>query len=309
MKHMIGRGPRPWVILSIAVAVAMFLMAGAREARAASASSVFDWSISNYYASGPVNPGFTGYSLRNETAVTVQNQTYLVYGVRDYGINLVWGYRPASANIRFERQSGSGPLKYGEPVAIEVGGGGYLKHQSRLFGIDLVWSSTPVYQWRIFGQGKKIGDVVSTADKVGLYNTSYYTGYMVYQTRDYGINLDWKGGALPPSTASVSLGYRFPSFGALSCTGSVTFRLTPISLTGTIGISTQTFAHTPASSTFPSFGYCYREVVAIGLRAGTWRIDANISGIPGSCQVVLSVNSSAFFTAGVAGCSTSLGYP
>jgi hypothetical protein len=79
-------------------------------------------------------------------------------------------------------------IKYHEAIAIYVKGGGYLKYGERSYGINLVWSKTPVYEWEITGD--KIGDEVQSGVKVGLYNR-FIKNHVVYCARPYGINLKW----------------------------------------------------------------------------------------------------------------------
>jgi hypothetical protein len=114
----------------------------------------------------------------------------LVYGSR-FGdnINLVWGDPGKSDNIRFVRQSGSKePIKYDEPIAINVRGGSFLVYEGGRWGINLGWSGTPKYEWRI--RGGQAGATVETARPVRLHST-VENDDLIYESRDSGINLKW----------------------------------------------------------------------------------------------------------------------
>jgi hypothetical protein len=191
MEQMRTRGARTWTLLGLAALLGMLLTAlsltaGGTKAHAATATSVYDWQIYDHGWYNPIHTGVTRYALFNRT-----NASYLRYGSRSYGINLVWSQSPDPGNIRFDSLSG-GDLRSGDFMAVRVDGGGYLKYGERSFGINLVWSATPVYEWRVFGEGRANGALLtSSSGRVGLYNTR--TGaYLVYGTRSWGINLVWK---------------------------------------------------------------------------------------------------------------------
>jgi hypothetical protein len=112
----------------------------------------------------------------------------LVYGSREYGINLVWGDAGRSDNVRFQRQSGNGGLKFGEPIAINIKGGGFLHYERREYGINLVWKDSPFFEWRIMGGTE--GADVHAGRVVALFNT-VESDYLFYDPRTYGINLKW----------------------------------------------------------------------------------------------------------------------
>jgi hypothetical protein len=123
---------------------------------------------------------------------------YVKYGSRDYGINLVWGSAPTN-NVRFLRAAGSGPLRFGDTIAVHIASGGYVKYGSRTWGINLVWSSSPVYEWQV--EGGTVGQVVYTNQRVRLVNRTERSG-MVYCRRPTGINLAWQ------DNCTEALGYR-----------------------------------------------------------------------------------------------------
>jgi hypothetical protein len=132
-----------------------------------------------------------------------------VYGRREYGINLVWAKRKqqrdygAPANFTLSRASGaSDPIKYGEVVALREQTGGYIYYKQRKYGINLDFSSRPVYEWEVRGGasgtpvvGRNQGDAPGNISDVviSLYNRTVNC-YVVYGKREYGINFVWKGG-------------------------------------------------------------------------------------------------------------------
>ncbi|MCG3127868.1 MAG: hypothetical protein CHACPFDD_02740 [Phycisphaerae bacterium] len=144
-----------------------------------------------------------GQKVQSGAAYTLVNRNCgdaLVYGERDYGINLKWANaKKAGKSIHVEAESGS-VVKFGSKVAIKVDGGGYLKYEERRWGINLKWSPTPVYEWEI--QGGTAGQPVTTGVAVSLYNT-VEKDHMIYCKRPWKvINLGWEddciAGVRPP---------------------------------------------------------------------------------------------------------------
>ncbi len=110
----------------------------------------------------------------------------LVYEERTWGINLGWS-NTASGNVFFERADGaSDPLRYGEPIAVRIKDQGYLCYGSRDHGIDLVWSDSPKYEWRILGGNPR--DLIDSTLPVSLYNETNQD-YVIKGPRDIGIDL------------------------------------------------------------------------------------------------------------------------
>jgi hypothetical protein len=107
----------------------------------------------------------------------------LVYEERTWGINLGWS-KTASGNVLFERADGaSDPLRYGEPIAIRIKDQGYLCYGSRSHGIDLVWSDSPKYEWRILGGNPR--DLIDSTLPVSLYNETNQD-YVIKGLRELG---------------------------------------------------------------------------------------------------------------------------
>jgi hypothetical protein len=206
------------------------------------------------------------------------------YGEREYGINLIWDSSGKSLqNISLEVISGSSDsIKDGEPVAIKVDGGGYLRYAEREYGINarcereyginLKWSPTPVYEWEIRGiEGQGQIGTLYTESNIGIYNRTHQQ-YIVYCKREYGINLSWQkdckrfappeGDPQVPNSASVVLSYSTGLLADVPCYGDLSWKFTPVKLTGSSGKSVR----------FRINGGC--RVVVSTLRPGTWRIQA-----------------------------------
>jgi hypothetical protein len=173
-----------WLAVALGALLAGFSLANGPPAQAAGAE---DWYIRSSDPFGSaVRDGTRIYRLVN--ASNPSSSDVLAHGQREHGIHLVWQNPSGQTNIRFERQAGSGTVRYGERVAIYVQGGGYLKYQVQPRGIDLGFSASPVYQWEIFGG--TYGQSVYTDRAVGLRNT-HTQRPAVYGEREYGINVIW----------------------------------------------------------------------------------------------------------------------
>jgi hypothetical protein len=114
----------------------------------------------------------------------------LAYGERSFGINLVWrDCAEIPANIRFVRRDYSHTsVRFYERLALWVAGGGYIRYGKREWGINLVWSSTPVFEWVI--RGGSTGTRVHFGSRVSLWNTTRRDD-VKYCKRRWGINLRW----------------------------------------------------------------------------------------------------------------------
>ena len=129
-----------------------------------------------------VYPGYQ-YKLWN-----LENNNMLVYKQQRVGIDLDFVPDPKNGfeGIKFERKSGSGPLKFGEPVAIYAVGGGYLRWEDHNTVRDLGFSPTPIYEWKFTGQPN--GTVIETGFAMGLVNTRI-NAYLKWYYDLFGVNL------------------------------------------------------------------------------------------------------------------------
>lgn len=95
----------------------------------------------------------TGYNL-----FCSANNQYLTYGKEPFGINIVWATGNADKKVHFHLPDNKErELLTGEPFALGLGGGDeFLYYTNRSIGMNLAWSSAPVFQWRLCGiDGKK----------------------------------------------------------------------------------------------------------------------------------------------------------
>jgi len=182
--------PRWMAFGAIACVVALVGVAAAPARDANVQAHLSSWQIRS--AKANFAPIYGGDRVR---LVNQRSTRAVSYGAREYGINLVWSDPNGSNNITFRPMESLGRwLEFGDRVAVHVSSGGYLKYGAREYGINLVWSSTPVYEWRIYGVGRPgAGTAVRSGERVGLYNERSRK-YVVYQSREYGINLGWMSG-------------------------------------------------------------------------------------------------------------------
>jgi hypothetical protein len=323
VQDTIRAGARSWQLgkligLAGVLAVLMTALGLSRpshRAEAATPPTPYHWDIEAYTQDWVIS-GFDGYAIRN-ALMTTGEPNFLRSGHQTAGINLAYGDYPATPNIAFERASG-GAIQYGDKVAIHVDGLGYLKYGSRTFGVSLVPSAIPVYEWQVYGEDKAIGAIMQAADatRVALYNATT-SRYLVWGYQFWGIDLDFKTGAPPsppppPTTGTVLLGLRYQvPPGQTFCSGASFFRLTPLNVSDDdVARLSQTEYTTDENRTPHADGYCYWHTSTIDLPALTWQIDAFWGYVhEGSCQLPTGTGlMSALFTADTPGCGTA-GYP
>jgi len=125
-----------------------------------------------------------GYDISNS-----MSGSFLVYKHQGSigGINLGWN-KNKNGGITFKKEGG-GTINYDDPVAIKVEGGNWLRYGSRDAGINLDWSKTPVYEWRI--QGGQAGTPVKLGQAMKLHNT-VAKNPVTYCYRENGAWLRWE---------------------------------------------------------------------------------------------------------------------
>ena len=164
-----------------ALAVTLAATALAGSTATAADRSVNDWQLRG--AGTEVAAG-TGYALYNVT-----DKESVRYGDRTWGINMVWDKKKDLKNIKLVGQgNATGPIRYGDVVAVHVEKGGYLKYGKRDVGINLVWSTPPAYEFVVTGGAK--GTPVKTNAPIGLYN-QVEKDFLIYADRPVGINIRW----------------------------------------------------------------------------------------------------------------------
>jgi len=90
----------------------------------------------------------------------------------------------------FTRDKGKdGPIQYGELIAIGNGKDpSFLDHKHRPVGIDMGFSSAPVYEWQILGG--KLKEPVKAGDHVAIYNTEIKQP-LIFFDRNVGGDIGW----------------------------------------------------------------------------------------------------------------------
>ena len=137
---------------------------------------------------GPVE---RNYNLKNK-----QVRKFLQHEEQSFGINLGWtdDAEPATAaKVRrwFFKRSGDtqGRLHYGETIALGNGQKpSFIRNAHRTVGIDLEWSETPVYEWKLLGGA--VGDEVKTDQWLAIYNVKAGE-CLIYFDRTRGGDIGW----------------------------------------------------------------------------------------------------------------------
>ena len=122
-------------------------------------------------------PVFDGRADRNYNLKNKRVRKFLQWEEQTFGINLGWtdDAEPATATkvMRwFIARNGHGdrPVRYGETIALGYGiKPSFIRNAHRDVGIDLEWSDTPVFEWKLLGG--KHGEEVTTGQWFAIYNT------------------------------------------------------------------------------------------------------------------------------------------
>jgi hypothetical protein len=269
-----------------------------------------EWTIERQIDEDVLTAGNT-YELRN-----TEVGRYVIYGEREYGINLVWS-TSSNRDVFFAHVDPpqGAPVLFGEPVAIAVADGGYLKYQARDYGINLVWTDERVEEWELRG-GNDGALIPYEGNRFSLYNR-VADDYLVYCVRSYGINLRWSEDCsrfdTPAQTAQVELAYRVllggggtePSFGSIQFSGRLT------SPGPGAGGGDSSFQRSDQWEASPGAETALAVVTAASLALGTWRFEARAPLWAASCEVVLGagINASVNFEERANGCGRGFEWP
>lgn len=138
---------------------------------------------------------FSGPARRNTNLKNTMEQRFLQWESQTFGINLGWTDDVSTATANrvsrwfFTRNDTTHPIRYGNTVALGNGGSpSYIRYAERTFGINLEWSSTPRYEWKLLG-GKK-GQIVRSGDRISIYNTVTKQP-LIYFDRTVGGDIGW----------------------------------------------------------------------------------------------------------------------
>jgi len=272
--------------------------------------SIEQWTVDRGRPEEVITSGHT-YGLLN-----TEVDRYVVYGEREWGINLVWRKEFWRA-MWFQRQDGQGnPIRYGDRVALAFGyGGEYVRYGQRRWGINLVWSRDPVYEWELTG-GPTGTPIQYQDNRFGLFNRTM-NDHVVYCERFWGINLSWPSSCdawrntVPATEANVTINCKTPlggigtgsSFGSVAFTGQVT---APQGATGD-----GTFNKSDQWEASPGADIGQASIGVSGLRAGIWRIEARTPVWAGACNVQLNtgINEWVNFEQNIGGCARGFQFP
>jgi hypothetical protein len=159
--------------------------------------------LKQWKISGPAEPThllpkstFEGPAERNYTFKNKKVRKFLQSETQTAGINLGWtddaGPATAAKVARwfFVRNGvGGGPLTYGETVAIGVGRKpSFIRNQHRTVGIDLDWSDTPVFEWKL--AGGPAGQAIDPNQYLAIYNDKAGE-FLIFFDRTAGADIGW----------------------------------------------------------------------------------------------------------------------
>jgi hypothetical protein len=154
------------------------------------------WTIGSN-GSGTVLPKarFDQHPERSYTLKNRMPRKFLQYEEQDFGINLGWtdDAEPATglrvARWFFTAPAGVTSVRYGDKIALANGGGkSFVHYAERTWGINLDWSSSPVFEWQLLGRPK--GTPVSRGEYLAIYNLKTQHFWM-YFDRNVGGDIGW----------------------------------------------------------------------------------------------------------------------
>lgn len=131
------------------------------------------------------------YNLKNSAC-----RKYLQHEEQEFGVNLGWtndGSNTTGDKVArwfFTRKgSDDNPIRFGETIALALGGNpSFLHYDKRAFGINLEWSTKPVFEWKLLGG--KIGEPVHTQEWIAIFNEKVGE-CLIYFDRPVGGNIGW----------------------------------------------------------------------------------------------------------------------
>jgi hypothetical protein len=176
-------------ILGVAAVVACLALLVAMTARAHGATTSSSSEFAQSAAVGSKDPfqwdlTEPGFPKVNQPyfLINKRNDGILGYQSRRLGINLGWVKRAGPGNWTFSRANGADkqPVREGEAVALRNATGGYVYYGKRRWGINLNWSSTPKYEWKV----SKSGNLFALRNEATR-------DFVVYGRRPIGVNLCW----------------------------------------------------------------------------------------------------------------------
>lgn len=139
---------------------------------------------------------FDGQTDRNYNLKNNRTRKFLQWEQQPLGINLGWtdnaGPNTAARVSRWflSRPNGSAaPVRYGEEIALGYGKSpSFVRYQERTFGINLGWTDSPVFEWKLLGG--QPGQSVRSGDWLAIYNKRA-GDCLIHFDRTVGANIGW----------------------------------------------------------------------------------------------------------------------
>ena len=141
---------------------------------------------------------FEASTSRNYNLKNVRTRKFLQWEHQTFGINLGWtdNANPQTAT-RVSRwfltrsTTDQTPLRYGERLGLGYGTSpSFLRYSKRTWGINLAWSNTPIFEWKLLGG--PIGDPVSSQQWLAIYNQKA-GDCLIHFDRTVGGDIGWPG--------------------------------------------------------------------------------------------------------------------
>ncbi|TCZ61287.1 hypothetical protein [Roseicella aquatilis] len=139
---------------------------------------------------------FDGRPERNYNLKGMKTGKFLQHEEQRFGINLGWtddaSAQTAAKVSRWflaREAADDAALRYAEPVALANGGDpSFIRYEDRTVGVNLGWSKTPVYEWKVLGGTP--GAPVRTGERVALFNMKA-DECLIYFDRNAGGDIGW----------------------------------------------------------------------------------------------------------------------
>jgi hypothetical protein len=139
---------------------------------------------------------FDGRPERNFNLRGLKINKYLQHEEQRFGINIGWtddaSAQTAAKVTRwfFAHESGDeSALRYGETISLGNGGDpSFVRYEDRTVGVNLGWSKTPVYEWKVLGAAA--GTPVQIGQHVALFNEKA-NECLIYFDRTAGGDIGW----------------------------------------------------------------------------------------------------------------------
>lgn len=133
--------------------------------------------------------GGDGYNL-----FCTANRRFLSYVKTGFGINLDFTTNNERKVFLQLKDRAERDIRTGDLVALGVGGSpSFLYYDERVFGINLKYSKSPVYEWRIIGASGELGKPIAMGETVALVNTKVKPDpdFLIYFKRPAGSDIGW----------------------------------------------------------------------------------------------------------------------